>query len=101
MLKCNWNKTKKASDLNMSITYNIEICNGKIENLSVFAEKIFKDILEVGRIIVRDQLEILDEQLMENRDSKRYQALKQPINSENIRKTSFPLFTILMKLNFV
>lgn len=81
MLKCNWYKTKKASDLNMSITYNIEICNEKIENFSDFVGEIFEEVLEIGRTIVKEKLESLDEQLMESRDSKRYR-------SKGSRKTS-------------
>ncbi len=65
----------------MSITYNIEICNGKIENFSDCIKKVYDELLEVGRMIVRDQLEIFDEQLMESRDSKRYR-------SKGRRKTS-------------
>ena len=33
----------------MSITYNIEICNEKIEDFSVFIEGIFKAVLECGK----------------------------------------------------
>lgn len=56
----------------MSITYNIEICNEKIEDFSVFIEGIFKAVLECGKKIVKDRLEDLDEELMHERDSKRY-----------------------------
>lgn len=56
----------------MSITYNIEICNEKIEDFSVFIEEIFKAVLECGKKIVKDRLEDLDEELMHERDSKRY-----------------------------
>ena len=56
----------------MSITYNLEICNEKIEDFSVFVEGIFKTVLECGKNIVKDQLENLDEKLMQERDSKRY-----------------------------
>ena len=40
----------------MSITYKIEICNGEIENFSVFVEEIFKTVLECGKMIVKEQL---------------------------------------------
>ena len=60
MLKCNWQKTKKASDHIMSITYKIEIINEKIENFSVFAEEIFKTVLECGKLIIKEQLEPVD-----------------------------------------
>jgi len=56
----------------MSITYNIGICNEKIENFSDFVEEIFKTVLECGKMIVKDRLESLDNELMELRDSKRY-----------------------------
>ena len=56
----------------MSITYKIEICNEEIENFSVFVEEIFKTVLECGKLIVKEQLETLDEQLMQSRDTKRY-----------------------------
>ena len=56
----------------MSITYSIEICNEKIEDFSVFIEEIFKAVLECGKKIVKDRLEDLDEELMHERDSKRY-----------------------------
>ena len=56
----------------MSITYNIEICNEEIEDFSVFIEEIFKTVLECGKKIVKDRLENLDEELMQERDSKRY-----------------------------
>ena len=56
----------------MSITYHIEICNGKIENFSAFVEEIFKAVTECGKTIVREQLEALDDELMQSRDSKRY-----------------------------
>lgn len=56
----------------MSITYKIEISNKKIEDFSVFVEEIFKTVLECGRMIIKERLEDLDEQLMQNRDSKRY-----------------------------
>lgn len=56
----------------MSITYKIEISNEKIENFSVFAEEIFKTVLECGRMIIKERLEDFDEQLMRERDSKRY-----------------------------
>ena len=56
----------------MSITYKIEICNSEIENFSVFVEEVFKTVLECGQLIVKDQLEKLDEKLMQERDRKRY-----------------------------
>ena len=56
----------------MSITYNLEISNEKIENFSVYVEEIFKTVLELGKMIVKEQLEDLDEKLMQERDSKRY-----------------------------
>ena len=56
----------------MSITYHIEICNGKIENFSAIVEEIFKAVTECGKTIVREQLEALDDELMQSRDSKRY-----------------------------
>ena len=56
----------------MSITYHIEICNEKIENFSAFVEEIFKAVTECGKAIVREQLEALDDELMQSRDSKRY-----------------------------
>lgn len=56
----------------MSITYKIEISNEKIENFSVYVEEIFKTVLECGKLIVKEQLENLDEKLMQERDSKRY-----------------------------
>lgn len=49
----------------MSITYKIEICNSEIENFSVFVEEVFKTVLECGQLIVKDQLEKLDEKLFE------------------------------------
>jgi hypothetical protein len=33
----------------MSITYNIEIYNEKIENISAFVEKVFKMVIERGK----------------------------------------------------
>lgn len=65
----------------MSITYNIEICNKKIENFSVFIEEIFKAVLECGKRIVKDRLENLDEELLQERDRKRYR-------NKGIRKTA-------------
>jgi len=56
----------------MSITYKIEISNRKIENISNFTEEIFNEMMEMGKIIVREQLERLDDELMQSRDSKRY-----------------------------
>lgn len=56
----------------MSITYKIEIGNEKIEKFSVFVEEIFKTVLECGKLIVKEQLESLDEKLMQERDRKRY-----------------------------
>ena len=56
----------------MSITYNIEICNGEIANFSDFVEDIFKTVLECGKTIIKERLENLDEKLMQERDSKRY-----------------------------
>lgn len=56
----------------MSITYNLEIGHKEIKNFSVFVEKIFKTMLELGKMIVKEQLENLDEKLMQERDIKRY-----------------------------
>ena len=56
----------------MSITYKSEFGNSEIENFSDFVEKTFKTVLECGKIIVKEQLENLDEKLMHERDRKRY-----------------------------
>lgn len=56
----------------MSITYKFEFCNSEIENFSDFVEKTFKTVLECGKLIVKEQLENLDEKLMHERDRKRY-----------------------------
>jgi len=65
----------------MSITYKIEIGNGKIENFSDYIEEIFKIMMECGKAIIREQLEKLDNELMQSRDSKRYR-------NKGSRKTS-------------
>ena len=54
----------------MSITYKFEFCNSEIENFSDFVEKTFKTVLECGKLIVKEQLENLDEKLMHERDRK-------------------------------
>ena len=56
----------------MSITYKFEFGNSGIENFSDFVEKTFKTVLECGKLIVKEQLENLDEKLMHERDKKRY-----------------------------
>lgn len=56
----------------MSITYKFEFGNSEIENFSDFVEKTFKTVLECGKLIVKEQLENLDEKLMHERDRKRY-----------------------------
>ena len=56
----------------MSITYKFEFGNSEIENFSDFVEKTFKTVLECGKLIVKEQLENLDEKLMHERDRKQY-----------------------------
>lgn len=56
----------------MSITYENENVNLKIENFSDFTEKVFDAMMELGKTIIQKQLESLDDELMQLRDSKRY-----------------------------
>ncbi len=56
----------------MSITYEIEIDNSKIENFPEFIEKIFASAMEFGKAVVKDYLEALDEDLMLSCDTKKY-----------------------------
>ena len=48
----------------MSITYKFEFGNSEIKNFSDFVEKTFKTVLECGKIIVKEQLENLDEKVI-------------------------------------
>ena len=65
----------------MSITYKIEIDNEKIENFMGLVEKVFSAVMESGRDMVRQHMEKLDCELLEQRDKKRYRA-------KGLRKTA-------------
>ena len=65
----------------MSITYKIELDNEKIENFSELVEKVFSAVMECGRDMVKQHLEKLDCELLEQRDKKKYRA-------KGTRKTS-------------
>lgn len=65
----------------MSITYKIEIDNEKIENFMELVEKVFSAVMESGRDMVRQHMEKLDCELLEQRDKKRYRA-------KGLRKTA-------------
>ena len=54
----------------MSITYKIEIDNEKIENFMGLVEKDFSAVMESGRDMVRQHMEKLDCELLEQRDKK-------------------------------
>ena len=58
----------------MNITVNLEICNSKIENFENFVSMVYQSVLKMGREIVGQTLEKLDESLKEDRDRKRFRC---------------------------
>lgn len=58
----------------MNITVNLEICNSKIENFENFVSMVYQSVLKMGREIVAQALEKVDETLRDERDRKRFRC---------------------------
>ena len=58
----------------MSITYKIEIDNEKFENFSELVEKVSSAVMDCGREMIKQHMEMLDCELLLQRDKKRYRA---------------------------
>lgn len=58
----------------MNITVNLEICNSKIENFENFVATVYQSVLKLGRDIVSQTLEKMDDTLKGERDRKRFRC---------------------------
>lgn len=57
-----------------NITVNLEICNSKIENFESFVSMVYQSVLKLGRDIVSQTLEKMDDTLKDERDRKRFRC---------------------------
>lgn len=57
-----------------NITVNLEICNSKIENFESFVSMVYQSVLKLGRDIVSQTLEKMDDTLKGERDRKRFRC---------------------------
>lgn len=57
-----------------NITINLEICNSKIENFENFVSMVYQSVLKLGRDIVSQSIEKMDETLKVERDRKRFRC---------------------------
>ena len=56
----------------MNIALNLEICNSEIKNFENFVETVYRSVLKLGRDIVSQALEKMDDTLKGERDRKRF-----------------------------
>ena len=58
----------------MNIALNLEICNSEIKNFENFVETVYRSVLKLGRDIVSQALEKMDDTLKGERDRKRFRC---------------------------